>query len=86
MMVIYRDDVSLEEWLERYPILYVKTFDCDGCGAEMKSDVPFVDRGYVGLTCRPCECGKMRHCAEVLATTTGAANDEWKKTLDSVLD
>lgn len=54
--MIFRD-VSLEEWLERYPELEIEEGFCNQCGKTMRTTKPFVEKGYVGLVSPKCSCG-----------------------------
>lgn len=50
-------DVTLEEWLEKYPDLGVRKERCNGCGKKsILTNKPFIEKDWVGLAAI-CECG-----------------------------
>lgn len=75
----------LEQWLEKYPDLKVIHRECDGCGKPMSTTRPFITKGYVGLRTPDCNCGKQRHSAMTMVTTTAASYKEWIDVLGDIL-
>lgn len=50
-------EITLEEWLERYPDLAVRKERCNGCCKKfIKTNKPFIEKDWVGLAAI-CECG-----------------------------
>lgn len=69
-------DVTLEEWLKRYPDLDVVSRDCDQCGKKIIASIPFVSIDLVGLTAPRCSCGKNRFtCGSSLTRTPEVFQD-----------
>ncbi len=49
-------DVTLEEWLKKYPGLDIVKERCSVCRKKIITNKPFVDQHWVGLAAI-CECG-----------------------------
>jgi len=79
--VIY-PDVSLEEWLRRYPDLKPKTGLCDACGGPKPTVKPFRYRHGVGIQSEPCKCGKGRHSTSVMLVTDEKHIQMWTEILN----
>lgn len=54
-------EITLEEWLEKYPELQILTKKCDNCNKDITANKPFITNGYVGLSSDKCICGKNKH-------------------------
>lgn len=76
-------DVTLEEWLKRYPDLKVVTGICDGCGGPKPTIKPFRFKHGVGLECLPCSCGKGRHSSSTMLITETKEIEKWREILGS---
>jgi hypothetical protein len=74
-------DVSLEEWLKKYPELEVISSTCENCGSEMKATRPFIEKHFAGLRIDHCHCGKNRHSTAMAITTTAEKHREWEALL-----
>lgn len=73
-------DVSLQDWLKKYPELEVITRSCDACGALMHATKPFLEKGYAGLV-TVCPCGGRTHQAMSCVTTSKEESREWSEIL-----
>lgn len=51
-------NVSLEEWLEKYPVLEIKKKRCHYCREFRVANIPFIEKDWVGLQSKDCSCGK----------------------------
>lgn len=81
---MFYPDVSLEEWLEKYPDLYVFGRKCEGCGKTMRTNTPFIMRGYVGLESGDCSCKKNHSRCSVRITTTDKEHTRWVNLIKGV--
>lgn len=71
-------DVSLEEWLQRYPNLKVHSQECPECKKIISTDRPFRSKHYIGLEGLHCkECG-YRIGSAVLRPISKKKIEEWK--------
>lgn len=56
--MIYRDDISRDKWIKRFPALkFAKNVECPTCGSLMVLDRPFISKDWVGIAARDCSCG-----------------------------
>jgi len=78
--------VSLEDWLKAHPELTVQVRECEGCGSEIRSLTPFVEKHYFGLISEPCKCGKGRYRCMSMVTRTSEENNKWSALSVCVLD
>jgi hypothetical protein len=67
-------DVSLQDWLKKYPELDVLERTCPACGTIRKADRPFVRKGYAGVEAGNCICGKDPSTCSSQVTTTAEAH------------
>ena len=47
-------DISLEEWLKKYPDLKVYERECPKCKAMVRTNRPFISEDYVGIELEFC--------------------------------
>ena len=52
-------DVTIEEWLKRYPELSPPDYSrsCHECGTPVHTYKPFIEKDWVGFESNECECG-----------------------------
>lgn len=50
-------DVTLEEWLKRYPDLESSDEECPECGTFRTVNIPFLSKKWIGLMSSQCKCG-----------------------------
>lgn len=74
---MFYPDYSIEEWLEKYPDLHIHERKCEGCGRIMRTIIPFIMRGYVGLESGDCCCKKNQSRCSVRITTTDKEHTRW---------
>jgi hypothetical protein len=56
-------DVSVEEWLNRYPTLSPDTEECPVCGHPITLSKPYISADFVGLESEDCKnCGDTGGC------------------------
>jgi uncharacterized Zn finger protein len=72
-------DVSAEEWILRYPDLFVISVKCKNCGNNLESTRPFVSKDYIGLTTHSCACGNSQSNVKVVIPKTEQSKKEWKR-------
>lgn len=70
-------DVSLEDWLKRYPELDLLEKECDHCGSLMRANKPFLTKGYAGVLSPKCECGKNKTICSSRVTTSNEEHQRW---------
>lgn len=70
-------DTNIHDWLLKYPNLKVISKDCDACGGEIVANKPFLTKGYAGLYGGVCSCGRNKHTAMSLVTTSAEKASEW---------
>lgn len=51
-------EVSLKDWLKKYPVLEIKKIKCHHCRVPMIADIPFIEKNWIGLESKDCACGK----------------------------
>jgi hypothetical protein len=51
-------DISLIDWMKKYPDLVVVKRNCSHCKEEQQATIPFIDFDVVGLVSADCPCGK----------------------------
>jgi hypothetical protein len=70
-------NVSLKDWLKKYPELKVISSQCENCGKKMKTTRPFIEKHFAGLRIDTCPCGKNRHSSMTMVTITAEKHQEW---------
>jgi hypothetical protein len=80
--MIYRDDVPLDEWLEKHPDLDVCSVRCIDCGRTIKADRPYINADYVGLTSRDCICGSKRSGCSSSIAISELEIESWSSVMD----
>ena len=78
-------DKTVQEWMSKHPSLEIVERPCDHCGLVLRSTRPFVERGYAGLIAPNCACGKNRHTAMSVVTTSAQKHRDWKLLLGHLL-
>ena len=72
-------DVTLAEWLRKYPDLKVITRECSRCGKEVSTTKAFVSADYTGLELEKCShCGSRERALSYLVTSRKALR-EWSR-------
>lgn len=79
--MIYRDEFTTEEWIEKHPRLRIMTGSCDGCGKKLKTTRPFMSNGYAGLKAPDC-CERQRHSCMTMVTTNEKSFAKWNEILN----
>lgn len=51
-------NVSLEKFLKKYNELEIESGFCNNCHKEIKTEKPFIEKGFVGLISHDCSCNK----------------------------
>ena len=74
-------DVTLEEWLKKYPELEVISKSCDNCDAVMSSTIPYLNKDYAGLIAPDCKCQKNKTTCMISVTRTIEVHNEWVEAL-----
>jgi hypothetical protein len=72
-------EVTIEEWINKFPELEVISRRCDYCGSIMKSEKPFLMKGYAGLVSPNCKCGKNRGLCSSRITISDYEHKRWNK-------
>lgn len=78
-------DKTLEEWLAKYPHLKPRKSKCTNCKAIVEVNVPFIERGYVGLAAQKCPCGKNENRPDVRITTSEETASKWRRLVSLLL-
>lgn len=78
-------EVSCEEWTKRYPDLIIHERSCPACGARIVTNIPFIERGYTGLTSKACSCGKYDGISAVRITTSNETHARWMSVIEDYL-
>lgn len=74
---------TLSDWLKLHPSLEPIVVRCSNCGFDLRTTVPFIERGYVGLMVQECMCGKNENKADVRVTTSEESYRRWKTAIDN---
>jgi hypothetical protein len=74
-------EVTLDQWLKKYPELEVIEGFCDHCGEPLKAVKPFITNRYAGIMAPECRCGKNRHSVMSLVTNSYKTHLEWESIL-----
>jgi hypothetical protein len=56
-------DVTLKEWIKKYPALSAIEVECLHCSGTILTEKPFVTKDYVGLSASECPHCKVPHKA-----------------------
>lgn len=75
-------EASVEEWIKKHSQLEVIEGKCDYCGKPMKTNRPFITKGYAGLKAYDCLCGRGRNTVLSLVTTSIKKHSEWNEALE----
>ena len=63
-------NVTLKDWLKKYPVLEVKKKRCHHCLQMIVANIPFIEKDWVGLESKDCACGKGRTISVFTMRTT----------------
>jgi hypothetical protein len=74
-------DVTTEDFLSKHDELKVIEGFCDHCGTSMKTTIPFIEKGAVGLVSPKCKCGKNRNQAMIGLPTSRSEIQYWNQFL-----
>lgn len=75
-------DVSVVEWIKKYPSLSEVTTSCFDCGREIVANKPFITKHYVGLVSSKCICGSNCTGCECKTTSTIEEHNKWSMIMD----
>tara|TARA_Y100000034_G_C6910321_1_gene424375 strand:+ start:4234 stop:4482 length:249 start_codon:yes stop_codon:yes gene_type:complete len=70
-------DVTLEEWLKRYPELEVIEGTCRFCGNKRRTTKPFITKDYAELRSKRCSCGKDHHISSTSIPISKSEIEFW---------
>lgn len=66
-------EVTLEEWLREHPVLEIRKAKCKSCGTILVTNIPFIEKDWLGIQSKDCTCGKSKAISVSVVRKSSAA-------------
>lgn len=76
-------EVSLKDWLKKYPVLEIRRQKCRSCSSVQLTNIPFIEKDWIGLKSLDCQCGKYKAISVSIANPNSEFRAKFENWLTS---